>query len=367
MSRLKVLVATGSSGGHIFPALSFLHTLRDKYKNVDTLLILPKRAREFNLVPRDCKVSYLSISTIKFKLSLKNLAACFGFLKGSLESLYLLVEFRPDVVVGFGSLSCIPVVLLAWIFRIKTLIHEQNVIPGRANRLLAKFADKIAVSFIQTKNYLNSSQKLVFTGNPIRQELKAAKDLRQEALDFFGFDNNKFTILVMGGSQGSHRINTCFLNAVSMMTDKSGFQIVHLAGQADYGLLDSGYRDSQVAFKLFTFLKEMQYAYSIADLAITRAGATTIAELAFFGTPAIIIPYPFAYRHQLNNAGVLTGHAAAILINEDELEPKVLKEVLVDLMNNPNKIKLMRSNFNRISKTNACDLLINEALSLIAA
>lgn len=364
---MKILVVTGSSGGHIFPALSFLHALRDRGKDIDALLLLPKRAKELDLALQDCRVGYLSISTVKFKPDFKNLAAWFGFLKGSLESLCLLVEFRPDIVVGFGSISSVPAVLFAWIFRIKTLIHEQNVIPGRANRLLAKFADKIAISFVETKNYLNNSERAVLTGNPIRRELKADKDLRQEALNFFGFNNNKLTILVMGGSQGSHRINTCFLNAVSMIKDKSGFQVIHLAGQQDCALLDNGYRDLRVAFKLFTFLKEMQYAYSIADLAITRAGATTISELVFFATPAVIIPYPFAYRHQLNNAGVLTKHEAAVLINEDELKPEVLKEVLVDLMNNPNKIKFMRSNYSRISRTNACDLLANEALSLIAA
>ncbi len=366
MSQIKVLVVTGSSGGHIFPALSFLHTLKDKYKNLDTLLVLPKRAKEFGLVPKDWKAGYLSISTIKFAPDFKNLIAVLKFLKGSLESLYLLVEFRPDVVVGFGSLNSIPIILFAWAFRIKTLIHEQNVMPGRANRLLAKFSDKIAISFSETKNYLKSNHRIVFTGNPIRQELRVVKD-RQEALSFFGFDDNKFTILVMGGSQGSHRINVCFLKAILMMPDRSKFQIIHLAGPKDLELLDSGYRDLGVGFKLFTFLKDMQYAYSIADLAITRAGATTIAELAFFGIPAIIIPYPFAYKHQLNNAKVLSKHATAIFIKDNELDPEKLREVLVDLMNNPNKIRLMRSHYNRISKTNANDLLIDEVFSLMTA
>lgn len=362
----RVLVVTGPSGGHIFPALSFLRTLKERRPDVEVLLILPEQALHYSMVPGEWNVRYLFIPSIKLNLELKNIIAVLELLKGSFKSLGLLIEFRPDIVVGFGSINCVPLVMSAWFFRIKTLIHEQNVIPGRANRLLARFTDKIAVSFPQTKNRLNTGYKTVVTGNPIRPELKM-NIKRAEALRFFGFSKDRLTMLVMGGSQGSHKINTCFLEAVSAMPQKAMFQVIHLAGPQDLPLLEQGYKNSGIDFRVFSFLKEMQYALSICDLAISRAGATTIAELAFFKSPAIIIPYPFAYEHQLGNAQALEKMGSAIVIKDNELEPEILRDFLIDLVNNPNKIKAMRSSYDEILKNDADRLLVDEALSLTSA
>ena len=331
---MKILVATGASGGHIFPALSFLETLKEKHEEIETLLVLPKRSIRNQVIPQNLRVKYLPISTIRKSFNLRNFIAIFDFLKGSFESLFLLAEFRPDVVVGFGSLNSIPVLLGGWIFRTGTLIHEQNVIPGRANRLLAKFIDKIAVSFPETKDYLKTDPKrVVVTGNPLRKELKMVE--KKEALRFFGLSENKLTILTMGGSQGSHSININFLKAISDFPDKSKLQIIHIAGSSDYDLLEKGYRDSGLSYRLFHFLKEMQYAYSACDFAISRAGATTIAELMNFSVPAIMVPYPFAYAHQLGNAKVLGNLGSAIVIGDEKLDSAEFKRILIGLINNP--------------------------------
>lgn len=360
---VRVLVVTGASGGHMFPALSFLDTLKEKNKEVDTLLVLSKRSIKTKIVPDNYKVRYLSISPITLRLNLENFVSILRFIKGCFESLFLLLEFKPDIVVGFGSLDSVPLLLLAWLVRIKTLIHEQNLILGRANRLLVKFVDRIAISFIQTKEYLKiNPAKIVFTGNPIRTEFKNIDKFK--ALSYFGFNENKFTMLVMGGSQGSHRINMCFLKAISMMPDKFKLQVVHIAGAKDYGLLDTSYRDIGVKIKLFSFLKEIQYAYNACSLVICRAGATTISELIFYKIPAIIIPYPFAYKHQLSNAQVLERVGAAIVIEDNKLEADILRDVLVDLMNNPNKISFMRSRYDNITRLNAGDSLREAVLSL---
>jgi len=356
---MKILVVTGASGGHIFPALSFLDTLKDKYKDIDTLLILPKRSLGVSKIADDSKIRYISISTINLSFSPRNFIALLRFFKGSLESLILLLEFRPDIVVGFGSLACVPMVLLAWIFRIKTLIHEQNVIPGQANRLLAKFSDKIAISFKETRDYFKgSSRKIVFTGNLIRKELKRID--RNKALDFFGLGSDKFTILVMGGSAGSHRINLGFLNAISKSWSKSDFQIIHSSGLKDYDLLKDSYKDLGINFKLFGFLNEMQHAYSACDLVICRAGATSLSEIIFFGLPAIIIPYPFAYAHQINNAKVLENKGCAIIIKDNELDGNILRQTIEGLINNPKEIKKMRLAYDNIIVANANDLLVDE-------
>jgi len=363
------LVACGSSGGHIFPALGFLDILkdkfrslsvgRDKHRDIDILLILPKRSIINQIETLGYKVKYISISPIKLNIDFKNIVAISRFFKGIFESIFILLSFKPDVVIGFGSLVCIPIVILAWAFRIKTLIHEQNVIPGRANRFLAKFTDKIAISFEETKNYLKSyKRKIIFTGNPLRKGL--VKIEKNRALDFFGLGYNKFTILVMGGSIGSHSINLGFLNAISMMSDRFKLQIIHLTGLGDCDLLKDRYKDLNINIKLFSFLKAMQYAYSASDLVICRAGATTIAEIISFGLPAIIVPYPFAYEHQLNNAKVLENNGCAIIIKDNELDTDILRQTIEDLTNNFGKIQKMRSRYGNIPRPATNDLLVDE-------
>jgi UDP-N-acetylglucosamine--N-acetylmuramyl-(pentapeptide) pyrophosphoryl-undecaprenol N-acetylglucosamine transferase len=361
-SCARVLVVTGSSGGHIFPALSFLDTLKEKQKNSDVLLVIPSGSIKAGILTDSCRIEYISISPIKLSLEFRNLAAIFGFLKGSLESFILLLKFRPEIVVGFGSLNCIPLVLLARLFRIKTLIHEQNVITGRANRLLARFSDRIAVSFPETRDYLKVNPKrIVLTGNPIRRGLKRID--KGIALSFFGFDAGKLTVLVAGGSQGSHRINMSFLKAVSMIGGACRMQVIHLTGVNDYDILNKSYGGINTKAKLFTFLKEMQYAYSAADLVISRAGATTVSELISFRLPAIIVPYQFAYKHQLSNAQVLERMGTAIIINDNELDAGILRRTLLDFMNNPRKIDLMRSRYDGVLVPDANTLLVDAAIS----
>ena len=360
---MKVLAVTGLSGGHIFPALGFLDTLNNKHKDIDILLVLPKKSITHQVENLEYKLNYISISSIKPSLDFKNFTAILRFFKGSWESIIILLTFRPDVIVGFGSLFCIPMILFAWLFRMKTLIHEQNVIPGRANRFLAKFTDRIAVSFTETGDYFkNYKRKVITTGNPIRKELNRID--KHKALDFFGFTSDKFTILVMGGSLGSHRINSGFVRAVSAIPDKSRFQVVHLTGLADYDLLENSYEDLNINSRLFNFLVPMQYAYSACDLVVSRAGATTIAEIIFFGLAAILIPYPFAYRHQIANAKVLKNTGSGIIIQDNELDSDILRKNIKDLINNPERIKAMRSSYDNIPRLNANDLLAEAALSL---
>jgi len=364
MVKTRILVVTGSSGGHIFPALSLINSLKDKSESIGTLLVLPRKIIGKDIVPCGYKIEYISVSSIKIKLNFKNLCSVFNFLKSIFESLFILAEFKPRVVVGFGSLASVPVVFWAWLFRIKTMLHEQNVLPGRANKFLAPFVDRIAVSFLKTKEYLKPYQeKVVLTGNPLRQGLKRCP--KADSLRFFGMDKNKLTILVMGGSQGSHGVNCAFLNALSELRCRERLQVVHLAGELDYGMLKHEYDGLGVRVKIFSFLKEMEFAYSASDIVISRAGATTIAELIYFSLPAILIPYPFAYRHQSFNAGFLESHGAAVMIEEGQLAGGRLRKVMAELLNTPGKIESMLSAYGNIPQTQAGDLLREETVSLV--
>lgn len=365
---MRILVVTGSSGGHIFPALSFLDALNYRCKDIDTILILPLSRRPLcqDIAQKGIVVNYISISPIRPIPDFKNFIAVLKFFKGLTESIRILLKFKPKIVVGFGTLVCIPMVVFAKIFGIKTLIHEQNVMPGRANRFLAKFADRIAVSFDETKIYLRGYQeKIVLTGNPIRKELEPIG--KNRALDFFRLSNDKFTILVMGGSQGSRRINFGFLRAISAIAGKSRLQAIHLAGPSDYDLLQQGYKDALGAdIRLFRFLESqsMQYAYSACDLVVSRGGASTIAEIISFGLPAIIIPYPFAYEHQMANARILEKMGSAIIIEDSRIHEDVLQKKIEDFLKDPQKIKAMGANYNNICRLNTDELLVQEALSL---
>lgn len=359
---MRILAAAGASGGHIFPALGFLESLQDSGEDIQTLLILPERSRVE--IPAGYPLRRIPVSPVKLNLGLGVIPALFNFFKASLQTFGIIAGFKPELVVGFGSLASVPAVLLAWLFRIKTVIHEQNVIPGRANRFLAYFSDRIAVSFPGTRDYLHrQANKVILSGNPLRKSM--ARLDKEKALDFFGFKKDKFTVLVMGGSQASHKINLAFPEAVRALKDSSLLQVIHLAGEADLAMLEAKYQPLKIKVKLFGFLKEMQYAYSAADLVISRAGATSIAEIISFKIPAVLIPYPFAYKHQTANAQVLSREGAASLIEDSALDKQGLKDILEEYLDNPEKINFRRLAYDKFPQLKAGAALAESALSLL--
>lgn len=361
-NKLRVLVIGGASGGHIFPALGLLEELKERYNIKEVLLVLPRENKINPLILSEFKVGYISISRIKLELSFQGIFSLFHLFKGAWESVRLLLSFNPDIVVGFGSLVSIPLIIFAWLFRIETLIHEQNVLPGKANKFLSRFVDKIAISFKESeKSFINYKNKLLFTGNPLRKKIiLIAKD---KALDFFRLRDDKFTILVMGGSQGSHRINLSFLESISELSDRSRLQIIHLAGYKDQNLVEKKYQELGIEARCFNFLDSMQYAYSACDLVLSRAGATSISEIIFFQLPAIIVPYPFANLHQLKNGQILENNGSAFIIEDSELEGGRLKEIIETLLNNVDLLKRMRANYAQLLMPHQEDLLSKVAVS----
>jgi len=358
---MRVLIVTGSSGGHIFPALGLIDALKDSCDRL--LLVLPRRSRDNNIAVESAQVKYIHSAVLTAKLNRKNIAGLSQVLLGTWESLLIIIKFKPDVVVGFGSLDTIPTMFWAWLFRIKTLIHEQNVIPGRANRLLAKLVDRVALSFIQTSKYLNiSTQKIVLTGNPLRKDLIRVD--RKAALDFFKFKEGKFNILITGGSQGSHKLNSVCFEAISACQKKEDLQIIHISGIQDFGALKIKYDASNLAYRLFEFFTGMQYAYSIADLVICRSGATTVSELQRFELPAILVPYPFAYAHQEANARILGDLGCALVTKDEELSVQSLTVKLNEFLVDQQLLKNMRQAYAQFQIKDAACFLAQEVLNL---
>ena len=359
---MRVLIVTGSSGGHIFPALALVDSLKNSGQEV--LLVLPEDDLKKRIPIDFTQTKYIHAAKLSFSLNKKNILGVYFFLWGSWQALRIVIKFKPLVVVGFGSLNSISLIFWAWLFRIKTIIHEQNVVCGRANRLLSKLVDRVAVSFNQTSGYLNiSKRKIVLTGNPVRKDLVRLD--KKEALDFFGFQEGKFNILITGGSQGAHRLNMICLAALSICKKKDQLQIIHISGKQDALMLKEKYAASALTYKLFDFLFAMQYAYSVADLVVCRAGATTIAELRKFSLPAILIPYPFAYAHQSANAQILENLKSALIIQDEELTAEELSIKFLDFLENPGKLESMRQAYAQLPVLNATALLSAEVLSAL--
>ncbi|MDD5115516.1 MAG: UDP-N-acetylglucosamine--N-acetylmuramyl-(pentapeptide) pyrophosphoryl-undecaprenol N-acetylglucosamine transferase [Candidatus Omnitrophica bacterium] len=358
---MKVILVTGSSGGHIFPAMALMQRLKDS--GADVLMVLPKKDNGVKVEIAPGEIRYIRAAEMDLRSVSGSIKGVYYFLLGAWDSFRIAAGFKPDTVIGFGSLNTIALLFWAWLFRAHTLIHEQNVVPGRANRLLARFVDKIAVSFTGTGEYLKASpRKIALTGNPLRKEM--VRIGRQEALDFFGFKEGKFNILVTGGSQGSHKLNIACSGALSACGRKEGLQVVHISGQADFKQVSQVYSSCGIAHKVFEFLTGMQYAYSAADLVICRAGATTIAELERFSLPALLVPYPFAYAHQSANARVLADCGCVLVIGDEELCLEKIGEVLTGILNDRGRLNVMRQAYSRIRVPDACGLLTKEVLGL---
>ncbi|MFA5287016.1 MAG: UDP-N-acetylglucosamine--N-acetylmuramyl-(pentapeptide) pyrophosphoryl-undecaprenol N-acetylglucosamine transferase [Candidatus Omnitrophota bacterium] len=360
---MRIIAVTGASGGHIYPALAFLDNLSGEKSVSGALLILPSRSIKVDIDSCKYPIKYISSGRVSLILNRGNIFAFLSFLKGGWESLLILLKFKPDIVVGFGSIDSVFLVMLAWLFRIKTIIHEQNVLPGKANKFLAKFVDKITVSFPDSKRYFDlPDNKIALVGNPIRSSLK--KVGKEEALNFFSLDKEKFTILVMGGSQGSMHINSAFLDAARLLEERANLQIIHLLGKEGRGKMKEAYEKINIQAKVFDFFSAMEFAYSAADLAVSRAGATTISELIYFKLPAIIFPYPFAYEHQLENAKILSGRGCAVIMKEGNLDDGLLLKSLELLIKDKNMLNNMVLSFDSFPVIFAANRLKEETLSL---
>lgn len=360
LKRLRVLVASGASAGHLYPALAFAQSLTCKWPDSDIAFVTSKRAGIENCIP-EAGYEIFFISICPFGLTIKKfLQAVYRFAVSFLESFFIIERLRPDIVVGFGSYVSFPVLLEAALFKKPTIIHEQNLSLGLANKALSFFVDKVAVSFKETAV---ESDKSVFTGNPLRKSL--IKIDKEKAGRFFNLDV-KFTILTLGGSQGARKINAEFEGAVGLLEKEEDFQFIHITGKKDYSDLKKNYNNCKIKHCVFDFLKEMHLAYSLADLVICRAGATTIAELAYFNKAAILIPYPYARSHQLENAHLLAKEGAAVVIEEKELDYITLSGHISTFMHSDSKRKFIEGNIQKFSNPSADSKLAEAALSLVS-
>lgn len=326
---MKILIATGGSGGHIFPALFTAKELKGRGHQVYFAGALGEAS--YNI--QDSGFEFFEISSRGF--SLKSFSEFLTFwgatTKAFWSSLRVLQKIDPDVVTGFGGYGAFPVTFGAAVQGIPTIIHEQNVLPGKANRVLSCFAKKIAVSFSgAAKNF--PPGKTVLTGCPCRP-LQVSQE-RKRILAEFGLKEGVFTILVLGGSQGSRRINKEFLETAIQLKDRLAFQVIHITGKNDLADVRAKYAQMGVAAKVFDFTDQMEKIYAAGDLVVSRAGAMTVTEIAAFALPAILIPYPYAGGHQRYNAFVLSDTKVSRTIEEKDLSSDVLLRNILEFREN---------------------------------
>mgnify|MGYP001766979514 CR=1 FL=1 len=353
---MRILAVAGASGGHIFPATAFLDDFKHAYPDARTLLVLPAKSIQNKIPATGHQLRFIGVSALSLQLSWRNIVALLRFLKSLYECVVIMAQFRPDIVTGFGSIASIPLVLCAWLFRTTVIIHEQNVIPGRANRFLAYLSDGIAVSFKESPGFFAGNGKKAFwTGNIVRRSLVRID--KREALCHFGLEPDKTTILVMGGSQASRRINFGFAKAFKEMSWQRKCQVIHLCGEADKDGLAREYAACEKSVRLLPFLSQMQYAYSCADLVVSRAGATTIAELIAYRIPAVLVPYPYAYNHQDANARILSDAGCAALVPDSGVDTGELLQALESVGRNGAELEAMSGSYARLTSEKPASLV----------
>lgn len=327
---MKILLATGASGGHIFPALVTAHELKQRGHSVVFGGVLKQAGAKIQLAGFECfEISAQGFST----RSLKTMIVFFGgVIKSLIESWRILNQVKPDSVVGFGGYGAFSLVMVAVLQRIPTMIQEQNVVPGKANRILSLFVKKIAVGF-QSAQSRFSAKKVLLTGCPCRV---LAQNLdRQSILAEFGLSEEMPILVVLGGSQGSHRINEEFIHCVDQLRAKFDFGVIHLCGSKDAAQCNAAYQKLAVVHWVASFTDQIDKVYAVADLVISRAGAMTVTEIAAMALPAILIPYPYAGGHQRENALVLTQTKVSRLIEEKDLTANVLVSAILQMLANP--------------------------------
>jgi UDP-N-acetylglucosamine--N-acetylmuramyl-(pentapeptide) pyrophosphoryl-undecaprenol N-acetylglucosamine transferase len=318
----RIVFAGGGTGGHLFPAIAIADRITELVQSKMTVNIafvgtkrgLENRMRETLGYP----LHLINVRGIARSLTLKNLLVPFILIGALVQSMLLLRKLSPDVVVGTGGYVSWPVLKVAALKKIVTVLQEQNSFPGITTRRLAQRAERIYLGFEKARDHLRTKGRIIVTGNPVRASVMNGS--RSEAIKAFGLDPEKKTILVLGGSQGARTVNNAVLNSLEKAQLPAEYQLLWQTGKRDYKEVDAQASREVARCTLFPFADRMDLVYAAADLAIARAGALTLAELIACGLPSILIPYPYAAGdHQRKNADDLVARKMAVVINEKDL------------------------------------------------
>lgn len=366
-AHIKVMITGGGTGGHIFPALAVMEMLQQKgFRHF--IYVGGTKGLENSIIPgKGIPFHRLWISGVERGSLMKNILFPLKLVTSFFQANYLLLKYRPHVVLGFGGYVSGPVIFSASSMLIPTMIMEQDVYPGITTRILARWAKRILIAFEESRSYFSVKQqfKIVTSGNPVRPSL--VKWDSAEAKKRLGLDPGKFTVAVLGGSQGARAINQVMERNLNRIKDL-GIQLVWQTGKLDYPTIAAKAGISQLdGLVIQPFFEEMDVVYSAADLVINRAGAISIAEMLKMQVPAILVPYPFAAGdHQRKNAETMVqrGVARMVLQTSEQFEQQLIRE-LENLVKNPQKLAEMKENLKKFEKNEALDIYYHELTQLM--
>ncbi len=362
----KFIISGGGTGGHIFPAISIANALKATYPDADILFVGAENRMEMERVPAaGYPIKGLPVSGFDRKNLLKNIKVLFDLARSMVKAKRIIRTFKPDVAIGVGGYASAPVLRAASAFGIPTLIQEQNSYAGIANKLLAKKASCICVAYDDMERFF-PKDKIVKTGNPVRQDLFAVVPKDPEAYAYFGLEPDKKTMLIVGGSLGARTINQSVIAHLESLVT-SGVQVIWQTGK--YYIEEA--EQAAKAFKtrklvVTAFVSRMDYAYAVADVVVSRAGAGSISELCLLAKPAVLVPSPnVAEDHQTKNAMALVKKDAAILIKDGEAIEKMIPEAL-RLLSDEKKMAALSKNILKLAEKNSAERIVQEVSNLLS-
>ncbi|PLX52039.1 MAG: undecaprenyldiphospho-muramoylpentapeptide beta-N-acetylglucosaminyltransferase [Desulfobacteraceae bacterium] len=364
---LRVVIAGGGTGGHLFPGIAIAQEFLAKNAENSVLFVGTGKPFEISILS-ETGFAHRRITSEGFKGRgvWNQIVSISKVPKGIIESILILKGFKPHIVIGVGGYSAGPLVMGAWLLGIKIVLHEQNILPGITNRILSRFADRIYISFAETIMGVTPNN-IRFTGNPVRKEIVQCAETLKKIDIKTSKKEKKFTILILGGSQGAHSINMALLEALEYLEKRENIFFVHQTGAQDETQVKRKYDEYGIESDTRAFFKDMACQYQRADLIICRAGATTVAEIKAIGKGVIFIPFPFAADdHQVLNARSLEKAGAAEMILEKDLSGKVLAERIDYYVQQPEALQQMSSRSRDLGRVDAAAMIVDDCYELIS-
>ncbi|HHW32325.1 MAG TPA: undecaprenyldiphospho-muramoylpentapeptide beta-N-acetylglucosaminyltransferase [Clostridiaceae bacterium] len=364
---MNVLISGGGTAGHINPGIAIAKFVRSKHPDANILFVGTRRGMEGKLVPAEgFNIKFIKVRGFKRSLSFDNLVVVKELFEGLREAKKIINEFKPDIVIGTGGYVCGPVVYMAWRMKIPTLIHEQNAFPGVTNRILARFVNAVAISFKESEKYFKHPEKLVYTGNPIRQEIIQSK--RSSAREKLGLKPGEKLVVIAGGSLGAQKINQVVTSMLLKYGKLIDYNIIFSTGNSQYETVKKSLEGfSKPSIKIVPYIYDAADVYAAADIMVCRSGAITCSEVTVLGLPAIMIPSPnVVANHQEYNARSLEKQGAAVVILEKDFNEEVLYSQIDKLLMDETKLHKMSANSKKIGIQNASEKIYEVIEKLIS-
>jgi UDP-N-acetylglucosamine--N-acetylmuramyl-(pentapeptide) pyrophosphoryl-undecaprenol N-acetylglucosamine transferase len=365
MDKLKIIISGGGTGGHIFPAVSIAGEFKARFPGCEILFVGATGRMEMEKVPKaGYKITGLPVMGFPRKPGFNTLLFVFRFLQSMIKARSIVNSFQPDIAIGVGGYASGPLLRAAIAHKIPSLIQEQNSFAGKTNKWLSKEAGCICVAYEGMERYF-PEEKLVLTGNPVRENLFSEVHSREEALAWFKLPLNGKTLLITGGSLGARSLNNAVLHNLERFRD-SGYSVIWQTGSFYFEeMVEKTKGNLPDTFRILQFIDRMDLAYAASDMVVSRAGAGTISELCLAGKPVILVPSPnVAEDHQTKNAMSLVQKGAAVLIKDSEIEDRLFTEISA-LLINPLRMNELSINIRHMAKPDATSRIVDEALKLI--